>query len=81
MTQQDIFNKVQAVVAAELVNEQQKITLDANLTQDLGADYLDLIAMFQILEDTFDTKIPHQEANQLVTVQQIVNYINQKVFI
>ncbi|ACC80691.1 acyl carrier protein [Nostoc punctiforme] len=81
MTQQDIFNTVQAVVAKELANEQQKITLDANLIQDLGADYLDLIAMFQTLEDTFNTKIPHREAKQLVTVQQIVNYINQKVFI
>ncbi|MFN6560876.1 MAG: acyl carrier protein [Nostoc sp. ChiSLP01] len=81
MTQQDIFKKVQAVVAAELANEQQKITPDVNLTQDLGADYLDLIAMFQVLEDTFNTKIPYPEAKQLVTVQQIVNYIDRKVFI
>ena len=75
MTQQDIFKRVQAVIAAELVNEQEEVTLDANLTQDLGADYLDLIAMFQKLEDTFNTKIPYQEAKQLVTVKQVVNYI------
>jgi acyl carrier protein len=75
MTQQDIFKTVQAVIAAELVNEQEEVTLDANLTQDLGADYLDLIAMFQKLEDTFNTKIPYQEAKQLVTVKQVVNYI------
>ncbi|AFZ56831.1 acyl carrier protein [Anabaena cylindrica FACHB-243] len=81
MTRQEIFTKVQIVVAQELANEQQKITPDANLTQDLGADYLDLLAMFQALEDAFGTKIPDVEAKQLITVQQVVNYIDQKVFI
>ncbi|MBD2518821.1 acyl carrier protein [Nostoc sp. FACHB-973] len=81
MTQQDIFNQVQFIVAAELANEQQKITPEVNLTQDLGADYLDLIAMFQKLEDTFNTRIPYREAKQLVTIEQIVNYIDQKIFI
>lgn len=81
MTQQEIFIKIQSVVAEELANEQQKVTLDANLTQDLGADYLDLIAMFKALEDAFSTKIPDKEAKQLLTVQQVVNYINQKVIV
>lgn len=79
MTRQEIFSKVQAVVAEELANEQQKVTPEANLTLDLGADYLDLIAMFQALEDAFGTKIPHQETKQLLTVQEVVNYIGQKV--
>ncbi|MFN6569410.1 acyl carrier protein [Dendronalium sp. ChiSLP03b] len=79
MTRQEIFSKVQAVVAEELANEQQKVTPDANLTLDLGADYLDLIAMFQALEDAFGTKIPPKEAKQLLTVQEVVNYIGQKV--
>ena len=79
MISQEIFCKVQAVVAEELANEQQKVTLDANLAQDLGADYLDLIAMFQALEDAFNTKIHEREAKKLLTVQQVVNYIGQKV--
>ncbi len=79
MTRQEIFNKVQIVVSEELANEQQKITPEANLTLDLGADYLDLIAVFQALEDAFNTRIPAQEAKQLITVQQVVNYIGQKV--
>lgn len=81
MTRQEIFRKVQAVVAEKLENEQQQVTPEANLAQDLGADYLDLIAMFQELEDVFNTKFPHKEAKQLVTVQEVVNYINQKIIL
>lgn len=81
MSENEIFSQVQIVVAESLVNEQQKVTPNTNFTLDLGADYLDLIAMFMALEDAFNTKISQEEAKQLATVQQVVHYIKQKVFV
>lgn len=81
MNEKEIFSKVQAIVAEALVNQQEKVTLNANFSLDLGADYLDLIAMFMAIEEAFNTKISNEEAKQLVTVQQVVNYIGRKVFV
>ncbi len=79
MSDQEIFNRIQAVIADELASEQQRITLNANFTKDLGADYLDLLAVLQALEDVFSIKIPKKDVEQFVTVQQVVNYMGQKV--
>lgn len=79
MNEQEIFNRVQAVIADELASEQQKITLNANFIKDLGADYLDLLTVLQALEDVFAIKIPKKDVEQFLTVQQIVNYMGQKV--
>lgn len=81
MSEEEIFSKVQSIVAETLGNEQEKITLNANFYLDLGADYLDLIAMFMMLEDIFNAKIPYEETKQFVTIQQVVNYISRKVFV
>ncbi|WP_392533580.1 acyl carrier protein [Nostoc sp. C117] len=81
MSDQEIFNRIQAVIAEELASEKQKITLNANLIKDLGVDYLDLLAVLQALEDVFAIKIPKNDVEQFVTVQQVVNYMGQKVVI
>lgn len=48
-----------------------------NLIEDLGADSLDLVEMVMVLEEEFNIEIPDDEAEELKTVEQIVNYISK----
>ncbi len=74
-----IFEKVRFVVTDKLGIEPDKITLMANFTVDLGADSLDTVELVMALEEVFEIEIPAQTAQTLVTVQQVIDYISQKV--
>lgn len=70
-----IFEKVKAIIVEELSVEESEVTLEANLTDDLGADSLDAVELIMALEDSFDIKVSDDAAQGLQTVQQIVDYI------
>ena len=71
-----IFEKVQALLAEALnIDEKSKITLQSNIVQDLGADSLDMVELLMSLEDNFGITVPDEVANDLVTVEAIVKYI------
>jgi acyl carrier protein len=74
----DVLAKVQAVVSDKLEVEASKITPEANFTDDLGADSLDVVELVMALEEEFDVEIPDEEAEKLQTVQSVVDYINAK---
>ena len=74
----DVLAKVQAVIADKLEVDAGKITPEANFTDDLGADSLDVVELVMALEEEFDVEIPDEEAEQLQTVQSVVDYINAK---
>jgi acyl carrier protein len=74
----DVLAKVQAVVADKLDVEANKITPEANFTDDLGADSLDVVELVMALEEEFDVEIPDEEAEKLQTVQAVVDYIKAK---
>jgi acyl carrier protein len=74
----DVLAKVQAVIADKLEVEASKIIPEANFTDDLGADSLDVVELVMALEEEFDVEIPDEEAEKLQTVQSVVDYINAK---
>ena len=74
----DVLAKVQAVIADKLEVDALKITPEANFTDDLGADSLDVVELVMALEEEFDVEIPDEEAEKLQTVQSVVDYINTK---
>jgi acyl carrier protein len=70
---------IQKIFAKQLKCEPAKITLSAHMQNDLGADSLDALEILFGLEEAFDIKIPEQDARGIVTVQDAVNYIKEKV--
>ncbi len=73
-----IFEKVKAILVEELDVEEDKVTLDSSIKDDLGADSLDLFELINKIEDELDVTIEEEDYGKLVTVGDIVNYLNEK---
>ena len=76
---QDVFTIVKNILVKELEISEDKVTLDARIQEDLGADSLDVMNITMRLEDEFNIKIPDEDITKIQTVQDIVNYINSKI--
>ncbi|MFW5841882.1 MAG: acyl carrier protein [Bacillota bacterium] len=72
-----MFEKVKAILVEELDVDEAKVTKDANIIDDLGADSLDVVEMIMALEDAFDITVNDDEAQKLRTVQDVVAYIEK----
>lgn len=79
MSQQDTFERVQKIVAEQLGVEPNEVTPQANFANDLGADSLDTVELVMALEEEFEIEIPDEAAEKMMTVQEAVDYINDKV--
>jgi acyl carrier protein len=80
MSQTELFDKVKDIVAEQLsVEDKTKITPQSKFMEDLGADSLDTVELVMALEEEFDIEIPDEAAEQIVSVQDAVDYINNKV--
>lgn len=79
MEEQEIFNKVQNIVAHQLGVDMDLITKDANFATDLGADSLDTVELVMSIEEEFDIEILDEDAEQIATLQQAVSLIKDKV--
>ena len=69
------FEKVKEIIVEELGVDAEEVTLEANLSDDLGADSLDAVELIMALEDEFDLKISDDAAQEFKTVKQIVDFI------
>jgi len=69
------FEKVKEIIAEELGIEEDKILLDSDLSEDLGADSLDAIELIMAIEESFDIEIPDSEATKIKLVSDIVNFL------
>ncbi|MDE6732415.1 MAG: acyl carrier protein [Oscillospiraceae bacterium] len=75
----DIFEKVKDLIADQLdVDDKEGITLDSSITDDLGADSLDVVDLVMALEDEFSVEIPEDQVENIKTVGDIVKYIEDK---
>ena len=70
-----VFEKLQSVVADQLDVEPEKVKLEANIAEDLGADSLDIVDLVMAIEEEFDMEIPDDAVEKIKTVGDIVNYI------
>jgi acyl carrier protein len=72
-----IFEKVRDALAKQFEIDPETITPDTNLIDDLGADSLDVVELIMSVEDEFGIVIDDEAASGLLTVRQIVDYIEK----
>ena len=72
-----MFEDVKKVIAEQLSVDEDKITMDTSLVEDLKADSLDIVEMVMELESEFDVEIPDDELAQMKTVKDVVDYIEK----
>ena len=73
----DIFEKVKEVLVDQLDVDEELVTSEASVTDDLGADSLDLVDLVMELENEFDVEIPNEDIQSIKTVGDIVAYIEK----
>lgn len=73
------FEKVREIIMETLSCGQDKVTLEANLMDDLGADSLDAVELNMALEEAYSISIPEEEVVNFKTVKDIVDYIDSVV--
>jgi len=71
----DVFDRIVKVVSEELAISEDEITEDASFIDDLGADSLDVVELIMALEEEFDIEIPDEDAEEIATVSDAVDYI------
>ena len=79
MSSEDIFEKVKEIIVEQLGVADTAVTLEASFIDDLGADSLDIVELIMALEEEFDTEIPDADAEKIVTVGDVVDYIKENV--
>ena len=69
------FDKVKEIISRELNIDPSKVTPEAHLEKDLGADSLDAVEVIMALEDEFDMSVDDDALQTIKTVQDLVEYI------
>ena len=72
------FEKVKGIILDTLSCAEEAITLEATLTEDLGADSLDAVELNMALEEAFEVSIPDEDLAKMVTVSDIVAYLEAR---
>ena len=75
MNQEEIFEKVKKIIVEQLGVAETSVTMEASFKDDLGADSLDIVELIMALEEEFDMEIPDEDAEKIVTVSDVVDYI------
>lgn len=70
-----VFEKVRAIICDQLDLEEDKITMDSAIIDDLGADSLDVVDLVMSFEEEFDIEIPDEMIEDIKTVGDIVKCI------
>lgn len=77
MTEEEIFGKVQEVIAQKLNTDKDKIKPDSKIAEDLGADSLDIVEITISLEAAFSTDI--SDDIEVVYINDLVKYIQGRL--
>ena len=74
-----VLEKVKMILSSQFDVEEESITPDTNIADDLGADSLDVVEMLMSREDEFHVEIPDEEIERLRKVAELVAYIEEKM--
>ncbi|MCZ6150030.1 acyl carrier protein [Campylobacter ureolyticus] len=72
-----VFEDVRDVVVEQLSVDADAVKLDSKIIEDLGADSLDVVELIMALEEKFDVEIPDSDAEKLLSIKDVVDYIEK----
>ena len=72
-----VFEEVRDVVVEQLNVSPEAVKLESKIIEELGADSLDVVELVMALEEKFDIQIPDTEAEKLISIQNVVDYIEK----
>ena len=75
-----VFEKVKSILAEQLdIENEDNITMESLLVEDLGADSLDSIDIVMSVEDEFKIEVPDEVIENMISVADIVNFIENNI--
>ena len=72
-----MFDEIKAVIVETLSVDEDKVVLDASLSDDLGADSLDAVELGMAIEDAIGVSIADEDLPNIKTVQDLVDYVEE----
>ena len=75
----EIADKVNSIIVDKLGVEASEVTPEASFTNDLGADSLDTVELIMEFEKEFNVSIPDDQAENIQTVGQAIQYLEEHV--
>ena len=80
MTPEEIFSKMQTLIAEQFALDEDEITMSSSFVDDIGADSVDLVELVMAMEDEFELdEIEEDDLSQLKTVGDCVRYLSSKL--
>lgn len=77
MAKEEIFDKLKELVVDQLGVDDEEVTMEATMQDDLGADSLDLVDLVMSVEEEFGVKVADEDLENIKTVGDIVDYIDE----
>ena len=71
-----MYEEVKTILARQLRISPERVTLDAQIKKDLGADSVDILQLLMRLEDDYGITIPNQELAKFETVNDVVTFLD-----
>ena len=79
MSEKEIFQKLKTIVVDQLGVNEENVTMEATFVDDLAADSLDIVELVMTIEEEFDLEIPDSDAEKIVTIGDVVKYIEEHI--
>lgn len=75
----EIETRVKKIVVEQLGVKEDEVTRESSFVDDLGADSLDTVELVMAFEEEFETEIPDEDAEKMVTIKDAVDYIMSRI--
>ena len=73
-----VEDKVRKIIAEKLSVDLEEVVPEASFVDDLGADSLDLVELIMSMEEEFDTEISDEAAENILSVQDAIDYVKSQ---
>ena len=77
MSEKEIFQKLKTIIVDQLGVNEENVTMEATFVDDLAADSLDIVELIMNIEEEFDLEIPDNDTEKIVTIGDVVKYIEE----
>ena len=74
-----VFEKIKAILAEQFDVEEESITPETNIQEDLGADSLDVVDLIMSIEEEFEFEVPDSEVENIKTVGALVQFVEDNI--